>query len=390
MRKSPYTILIICEGKNTEPHIFNSLRDEIINGTFDIGDVKISIRPEPIIEEDEEQQSSPHKAQRIKIKTRSATVGAEPLETSAPLPLKWVLEGQRELEDNTYNEVWAVFDHDNFPAREKAFEESKKEINGKKVRIAFSSICFEYYLLLHFEQLYKAFDKSECRYKNDKGKSKLINCNSGTHEKDCFGNNCTGGYARKKEYWNSSKDRESLYPIIKDKLEVGFENSAWLRYISDSKESEIPFYNRNPYITTDNIIKRLVGKDDINWIWIKLNQEYSFNNIKVFIYDDLQLQIQNISKQTILVSKDSFSIISQDNNRQKFGDKFVLEPNQRHNFKIEQNNNDQNHFFMFCYENNRIMFQNSLIKNTGLNKIVSSLFSLTYKELTNLIELLKK
>lgn len=73
-----------------------------------------------------------------------------------------------------YDEVWVFFDKDGHPKAKEAFEMARiTEIDGKKINIAFSSRCFEYYLLLHFEPLYRAFEKSECNGKNySKGKRK--------------------------------------------------------------------------------------------------------------------------------------------------------------------------------------------------------------------------
>lgn len=47
VRQSKYTLLIICEGKNTEPYFFNSIRDRILDGKYLINeDIAIHIRPE--------------------------------------------------------------------------------------------------------------------------------------------------------------------------------------------------------------------------------------------------------------------------------------------------------------------------------------------------------
>ena len=52
MKESKHTILIICEGESTEPLFFNSIKDEILSGTYDINAV-INIRPEPREEDSE-------------------------------------------------------------------------------------------------------------------------------------------------------------------------------------------------------------------------------------------------------------------------------------------------------------------------------------------------
>lgn len=350
-RKSKYSILIICEGENTEPLFFGAIRDEIINGTYEIGDVEITIRPEPNTEEEEE-PSSVHKPARKKLQLRNATVGVEPLVIKGIPPLKWVKEGQSELEDGTFDEVWAVFDHDNHPARKEAFEASKEEINGKKVQIAFSSISFEYYLLLHFERIFRQFQKSECRVKK-----KLINCNSGVHENDCYGNICIGGYARKNQYWISTKNNSSAFHLIKEKLEIGFENAAWLRYVSDSNFSNTPIYDRNPYLTTDTIVKRLVGKDDITWVWISSDVEYTFNKLKIQIADNYVIAVCNCDKSPVILPANSFwRVVPHDNARQNFGNRLLLEPGKVIEVELLEYMSDQLEWFLFRFENYRIMF----------------------------------
>lgn len=56
-----------------------------------------------------------------------------------------------------YDQVWVVFDkdgHENIPA---AFEEAR---NSKPpINIAFSAICFEYWILLHFEKSNRPYEK---------------------------------------------------------------------------------------------------------------------------------------------------------------------------------------------------------------------------------------
>ena len=162
-----YSFLIICEGENTEPSFFNSIKDRIIDGIYQLTwlenkNVSITIRPEP--KEDAEAKTlsiSNHKPIR-QTRRLNKSDGIVYIENN-PLPLKFVNEGQEKLEDKTFDEVWAVFDHDNHPARKEAFEKAKKVIDGKVVKIAFSSIAFEYYLILHFERIHNAFLKSECR-----------------------------------------------------------------------------------------------------------------------------------------------------------------------------------------------------------------------------------
>lgn len=351
-KKTKYTILIICEGDKTEPLFFGVIRDEVKNGYYGIGEVEITIRPEPNVEETNIVQTSPYKPKRKKLQLRRTTVGDEPETIKGIPPLKWVEEGKRELEDGTFNEVWAVFDHDNHPARKKAFEAAEEEINGQKVKIAFSSISFEYYVLLHFERLFRKFQKSECR-----DKKKPIICNSGIHKDDCFGKVCIGGYARKNNYWVDSKMNTSIFPLVKDKLEIGFENSAWLRYFSDKNEPDLPVYDRNPYITTDFLIKRLVGKDDITWVWISSGKEYIFKKIKICIHENQQVELFNSDSTAIIIPENSIWKASPTTNtRLNFGMRLFLEPNVTQVIDLSNCNSDQYDWFIFKYGNFRIMF----------------------------------
>ena len=47
MIKNAYTLLIICEGENTEPYYFQGIKDKILTGNVWAEDISISIRPEP-------------------------------------------------------------------------------------------------------------------------------------------------------------------------------------------------------------------------------------------------------------------------------------------------------------------------------------------------------
>ena len=194
------TILIICEGENTEPNFIGGIRDCIIDGVYDIGNCRIEIRPEPRIIEEEETNVRRRKKRKLRAVTK------EPEEFIGVPPLKWVTYGCEQLKIGTYDEVWAVFDNDNHPARKEAFELAAQSINGKYVNIAYSSIAFEYYILLHFERIYKAFEKSECR------EGKLVtHCMLG-EVRGCGGDRCVGGYLRKNGYISkSTKDNRSTF-----------------------------------------------------------------------------------------------------------------------------------------------------------------------------------
>lgn len=251
-------MLLICEGTKTEPNFFAAFRDD-----KDKCRVKgeITIQPKPsLAHEDIVVQQNRGNTVRQKRALKSAGVHEQPIVFPGAQPLNWVTAGINSLD--TFEEVWCIFDKDDHPTRKDAFElaESQQRL-GKNIRIAFSSRCIEFYFLLHFEYLYKAFEKSECNGKEN-GKTRSYHCclPNAVKGKACQGDCCTNGYARTKGYWTDSKSDYSLYPILKDRLFYAIRNAELVRRESLRKENPaIPFYDRNPYVTTDRLISRLMG-----------------------------------------------------------------------------------------------------------------------------------
>lgn len=255
-RHSNYVIRIVCEGNKTEPLFFTSLCDLYCK---DKGAMDVRTIPQPYIPEDEKPDNSArgnYKGKKRKIKAVNNPV--EDVALSGAPPLKWVLYARQILSEGV-DESWAVYDKDKHPKHEEAYREANKEIDGKKVNIAFSSRSFEYYLLLHFEYIYHCFNETECGEKV-RGKKHIFECGRGKNPgKDCDGKNCINGYARKKGYWQETKSSESTFPLVKDNLVKGIVNAYRLRAESDLKTKE-PVYNRNPYTNVDILVGRLIGK----------------------------------------------------------------------------------------------------------------------------------
>lgn len=362
MTTSKHTILIICEGENTEPLFFNAIRDAIIEGHYHLQEVEITIKPEPVLArtDDEKEPESRHKKGRKKRELKRACVGSEPTEINQPLPLKWVLEAQQELAEGTYNEAWVVCDHDDHPARKEAFQAAAIEVNNRTVQIAFSSRTFEYYLLLHFERIFYRFSTSECKDKKNPLKNKrkkAIECGTDKHVDDCHGTKCIGGHARTKGYWSDSKANKSTFHLIKDKLQIGFENAAWLRGISDQEEANKEIFDRNPYITTDSIVKRLCGYESNQWIWLNTNQPTLIQEIQLIIHPDYKITITNKSKKNFHIKENSFTQIKQNNTRTPFGPTLFITPTETKELTIQNHTNswftlqfDNHHILMFNWE----------------------------------------
>jgi hypothetical protein len=267
-----FSMLLICEGTHTEPNFFGAMIDWLKeDGKIDF---KVQILPKPTITSDDDELDLNRGAGGRKKRTlNNDTQQQQEVEKTNPFPgeqpLNWVRFGIEQL--HIYNEVWAVFDKDGHPKTAEAFNLSENtQIEGKKLKIAFSSRCFEYYLLLHFELIYKAFEKSECNGKTyfDNGrKSKTVSYHCMTPRavkgKACQGDSCINGYARLKEYWQDSKGNNSTFTLIADKLWVGICNAHAIRWQSNMAIPDVPFYIRNPYVDVDKLTCRLMGYETI-------------------------------------------------------------------------------------------------------------------------------
>lgn len=77
-------------------------------------------------------------------------------------PMNLVAEAQQRVKVATrarmpYSDVWLFFDDDNSPHLSKVL----KEIENNSFRLAFTSICIEYWFILHFEDCGRAFATGE-------------------------------------------------------------------------------------------------------------------------------------------------------------------------------------------------------------------------------------
>lgn len=258
IRSFKKAMLLICEGTKTEPNFFSAFRDDKNKCKVE---GEIIIQPKPSLAlEDIDVQLKRGNFVRQKRALKSVEEDDLPMVFPGPQPLNWVKTGINGLD--TFEEVWCIFDRDEHPKRREAFElvDSQRQA-GKNIYIAFSSRCIEFYFLLHFEYLYKAFEKSECHEKIN-GKTRYFRCclPDEVIGKACQGERCVNGYARMKGYWTESKSDLSLYPFIKEHLLFAIRNAELIRRESSLHYNPaIPFYDRNPYVTVDRLIARLLG-----------------------------------------------------------------------------------------------------------------------------------
>lgn len=126
-----------------------------------------------------------------------------------------------------YHNIWIVFDKDGHENIAKTFEESK----DSDINIAFSLICFEYWILLHFE-------KTSAYFKN---------CN------------LILSYIKKKNYLDYNKTNYYSQISDNDKIEA-LKNAAWLHKQNKTDiERGIKIYNLSAYTSFDKLYNYLIS-----------------------------------------------------------------------------------------------------------------------------------
>ncbi len=315
-RRLKRNILIVCEGQVTEPDYFARIRAvSIERGIWDF----IEIKPKPRSEDESVDRPSPHKSPRTRRQLKSASVSPEADETEERFtwrstPVCFVKEARDGLKDDTFQEVWAVFDKNGHPAHRDAFQLALEPVNGKQANIAFSSIAFEEWILLHYEKNRTEFAKSAC--KNENGR--YLGCGNGDHHNDCRGDRCIEGYMRVKRYLSGSTKTldNSLGTFLNDlvkRREIAYENAAWLRYFNGQKN--IAIYEQNPFTNVDHLVKRLSGEDDQSCEWTKMNMEIVWNSLEItvkIIDQSCRLSIQNLGSKTRLLNNSDIHVIIRD------------------------------------------------------------------------------
>jgi hypothetical protein len=225
-KKTYRTIFIACEGSNTEPNYFGRLAETI----DDARRLRVVIHPRPPVLLEEVTSSEARKSTAVQM----------------------VEIAQQQLLDGTYDDAWVVFDRDGYTKHAEAFEKAQKKVAGKTVHIAFSSIAFEHWILLHFERNETTFAKSD----------HLI--------QQCF--------VERNLFKNYDKSRKTdPYPKLSDKTLTAIENAAWLRHRQQTALAEANgrVFDLNPYTDVDELVKELLGID-LSFSWTNFGQSTSF------------------------------------------------------------------------------------------------------------------
>ncbi|MBP8240554.1 MAG: RloB domain-containing protein [Saprospiraceae bacterium] len=121
--------------------------------------------------------------------------------------------------------VWAVFDRDSHAGLPEAIDEAR----NSKINFAFSNVCFEFWLLLHFERTTKAFA----------GCDEIIDFIRQYHDAD----------------YGKSNDH---YARLKNRISKALENGEWL-VNTHWQHDERPIWEKNPYSDVHEMMNRIKG-----------------------------------------------------------------------------------------------------------------------------------
>lgn len=182
-RRITSRLYIACEGRETEYNYFKNYIDDC-----DICDKYLD----------------------IKVLETSKNTGKE--------IVGFLKESRKSLND----ELWAVFDKDGYTKHPDAFNMAK----ANNIRIAFSSISFEYWILLHFEYTTRPFERAE----------EIIS------------------HLKSKGYIHYDKSDRTTYEKIKGKTTVAVTHAKRVRKYQLEANSNSKIYEMNPYTNVDELL----------------------------------------------------------------------------------------------------------------------------------------
>lgn len=129
-------------------------------------------------------------------------------------------------ERNPYDEIWVVLDKDGHANLDQALNMAK----DNNITIALSVICFEYWILLHFEKTTKPFVKCD----------EIIS------------------YIRK-NHFNDYEKNTNCYMSIKDRVEFAIENGDWvLSQTRNDIDRGLKVFELSAYTDVHLLVRKLI------------------------------------------------------------------------------------------------------------------------------------
>lgn len=204
-----------------------------------------------------------------------------------------------------YDEVWVVFDKD----RDRDVENSQAiEIaNASKINLGFSSISFEHWVLLHFEKSNYSFYRSDCESRGG--------------ECTCNGLTCVSTYLKSNYFPTYIKGKAKLFDDLSDKVNIAFENCAWLKHIHSPIAN---FSLLNPFSDVDVLVSKLLDMPIV--FYTNRTTPFAFDGIRMQIVDYsvngnlhfVRIAAENVSAHPFIFNNVQTNIKMFDINNQEF------------------------------------------------------------------------
>lgn len=244
------TIFIACEGKNTEPLYFEKIQE--IKEDDEDYPYSITIYPD-----------------REEKKPKTDAVGL-------------VCEAINRKKE--YDELWVVFDKDGYTKHKEAFKLAQEN----NINIAFSSISFEMWVLLHFEKSSDSYEKSIQIIE-----SKFLN---------------------NEMYFPSySKSNEvNIFPFLENKTQNACINAAWLRANVLKNNPSVDIFELNPYTDIDYLVKMLL-QISTSFFFCEINETFEEEDFFLKItLDGNSLKCELHNKKNIALVSNQFRFLLYD------------------------------------------------------------------------------
>lgn len=191
-------ILILCEGAKTEPNYFNGIKHDLkIRHKLSAVDIEVyqpnSYNPDGLVNEAIDKK---HKAN---------------------------------FRRNPYDAIWLVFDRDFHPHIAKVYQKARKN----KIHIAISNICFEVWILMHFEPVHLHKPYQRCSNVIRKMQRSFV-----------------------KKYHKNDKHFDYLKPLTQNAIENA---KAMQKHYNQPQYAEVHEYDLNPYSNVHELVEYLIS-----------------------------------------------------------------------------------------------------------------------------------
>jgi len=180
-------------------------------------------------------------------------------------PVKMVKEAKEHK--GSFSEIWVVFDKDR--ERDILNEKAIALALKSKIKIAFSSISFEHWIILHFEKSTFAFQRSDCESRSTNAVPVICVCG---------GTICASTYIKQNYYPTFYKAKSKLFDELKSNSVNAIENAAWLRL---HKSPFTDIHTLNPYSDVDILLAELLNESKVEYH--SIGQMFNFNTANILV-----------------------------------------------------------------------------------------------------------